>query len=343
MDLLPSPEQIEISDSSAAYVSSRLSIERMRQLFETGTTPALDDTAWAGAAELGWFVLGLAEQYGGIGCGLADEALLIREVGRGIAAGPFVSTVLAARVAALAGNQSLADEIGAGRRVGLVVPDADAAVGGDGSIIGSVQLLDATEGLALVVTPGVAAIVELDSLEEVVAVACVDPASNLRRARGNGAAPVVSLASSVEPIEWRAHVLASALLTGITEAMRDTGARHAIDRVQFGKPIGVNQAIKHPCADMAVQAQLAYAQTLFAAIAIDEARPDAEFHALTAHLTAADAANFAAAATIQILGGMGFTHEHDAHLYMKRALLWSHVLGDTPAHLARVLELPEPV
>src|SRR5215211_266749 len=66
MDLLPTSEQTEIIDSSADYVSSRLSIERMRRLFEAGTTPALDDAAWAGATELGWFVLGLPEQYGGI-------------------------------------------------------------------------------------------------------------------------------------------------------------------------------------------------------------------------------------------------------------------------------------
>ncbi len=203
MDLLPTHEQIEISDSSAAYVSSRLSIERMRTLFEAGTTPALDDSAWSGAAELGWFVLGLAEQYDGVGCGLADEALLIREVGRGIAAGPFVSTVLGARVAAIDGNQALADEIGAGRRVGLVVPDAVDAVAVDGSVTGSVQLLDATDGLALVVTPLMAAIVELDSLDAIEPVACIDPASNLQRARGNGAAPLASVAASVEPIEWR--------------------------------------------------------------------------------------------------------------------------------------------
>ena len=343
MDLLPTPEQIEISDSSAAYVSSRLSIERMRTLFEAGSTPALDDAAWSGAAELGWFVLGLAEQYDGVGCGLADEALLIREVGRGIAAGPFVSTVLSVRVAAIDGNQALADEIGAGRRVGLVIPDAVDAVAADGSVTGSVQLLDATDGLALVVTPLTAAIVELDSLDAIESVACIDPASNLQRALGNGAAPLASVAASVEPMEWRAHVLASALLTGITEALRDIAAGHAIDRVQFGKPIGVNQAVKHPCADMAVRAQLAYAQTLFAAVSIDEGRADAEFQSLTAHLTAADAAGSAAAATIQILGGMGFTHEHDAHLYMKRALLWSHVLGGTPAQLTRLLDLPEPV
>lgn len=343
MDLLPSPEQTEISDSSAAFVADRMPIARMRALFESGVTPAVDDAAWAAAAELGWLVLGLPEEHGGVGCGLADEALLIREVGRGIAPGPFVSTMLAARVATFGGDRALAEEIGAGRRVGLVIPCSAGAIADDGSLTVEVQLLDATDGLALAVAPGVASIFELGSLTDVEKVACVDPASDLQRATAVGAAPRVSVASSVDPIELRGHVLVAALLTGITEAMRDVGAAHAIDRFQFDKPIGVNQAVKHPCADMAVQAQLAYAQTLFAALAIDEGRPDAEFHALTAHFTAAEAANFASAATIQILGGMGFTHEHDAHLYMKRALVWSQVLGGTADQLARLLELPEPV
>ena len=75
---------------------------------------------------------------------------------------------------------------------------------------------------------------------------------------------------------------------------------------------------------------------------IDEGRPDAEFHALSAHLAAADAATKSTAATIQILGAMGFTSEHDAHLFMKRAHVWSQMLGGSSEQLARLLELDEP-
>jgi alkylation response protein AidB-like acyl-CoA dehydrogenase len=164
----------------------------------------------------------------------------------------------------------------------------------------------------------------------------------LHRATGVGAAPSVVVASSVDPIERRGQVLAAAVLTGITEWARNTASEHAVNRVQFDKPIGVNQAIKHPCADMAVQAQLAYAQVLFAALATDEARPDAEFHALTALLTAAGAAETATGATVQVLGGMGFTHEHDVHLYLKRAEIWALVFGPASVRLARLLDLPEP-
>ena len=139
-------------------------------------------------------------------------------------------------------------------------------------------------------------------------------------------------------------MLAAALLAGIAEWSRDTGAEHAIDRVQFDQPIGVNQAIKHPCADMAVQAQLAYAQSLFAALAIDEGRLDAEFQALSARITAAAAADFATAATLQMHGRDGL------HARARRPPLretdgapLAHASATPAAWLERLLELPEPV
>jgi alkylation response protein AidB-like acyl-CoA dehydrogenase len=344
MDLLPTPQQVEIIDSSAAFLADRISIARTRELFEAGELPAIADDAWSGAADLGWFALGLPEDRNGIGCGLADEVLLFREIGQRLGPGPFLSTVLGARVASFGGDQELADEIAAGRRVGLVIPASLDAIGADGSVTGDVQLIDADlDGLVLAVAPHTASLMLVSSLNAVTEIPCVDPTVRLHRAVGTGVSPMVSVTSDVDPIELRGHVLAAALLAGIVEWSRDTGAEHAINRVQFDRPIGVNQAIKHPCADMAVQAQLAYSQSLFGALAIDEGRADAEFQALSAHITAAAAADFATAATLQIMGGMGFTHEHDVHLYVKRMELLSHTLGTPAAWLERLLELPEPV
>jgi Acyl-CoA dehydrogenase, N-terminal domain len=159
MHLLPSSEQTEIIDSSSAFLAAHMSVTRTRELFEAGTTPAVSDEAWAAAANLGWFALGLPEERNGIGCGLADEMLLFREIGRVIAPGPFLSTVLGARVAAFGGDQALADEIIAGRRVGLVIPSSLDAIAADGSVVGDVQLVDADVasdgGFVLVATPTV--------------------------------------------------------------------------------------------------------------------------------------------------------------------------------------------
>jgi alkylation response protein AidB-like acyl-CoA dehydrogenase len=347
MHLLPSPEQTEIIDSSSAFLAAHMSVTRTRELFEAGTTPAVSDEAWAAAANLGWFALGLPEERNGIGCGLADEMLLFREIGRVIAPGPFLSTLLGARVAAFGGDQALADEIIAGRRVGLVIPSSLDAIAADGSVVGDVQLVDADvaseDGLVLVATATVAALIDLASLTNVREMPCLDPTARLHRAGASGAAPRVAVAASVDAVERRGHVLAAAMLAGITEWSRDTASEHAKNRVQFDKPIGVNQAIKHPCADMAVQAQLAYSQALFASLAIDEGRPDAEFQALSAHLTASAAAEFATSATLQVMGGMGFTHEHDVHLYVKRMDLLSFAFGAPTLWLSRLLELPEAV
>jgi alkylation response protein AidB-like acyl-CoA dehydrogenase len=125
--------------------------------------------------------------------------------------------------------------------------------------------------------------------------------------------------------------------------VRDLSAAHDSSRVQFDKPIGVHQAVKHPCADMAVEAELAWAQTLLAALAIDEARPDAELQALSAKVVAGHAARHSTSATIQVLGGMGFTLEHDANLFLKRAYVLDQLLGDERAVLDRLIELPAAV
>jgi len=346
MDLQPSPEQHEIIDSSAAFLAARLPIARTRSMFATagnvdgGEGGNVDDDAWVAAAGLDWFSLGLPELYGGIGCGLADEALLVREIGRLLASGPFVPTMLAARAAAFAGLDDLCASIVAGAtRVGLAIPGAGAVVSADGVIDGAMQLLDADGHIVLVATPDVAALLLRSSLTDVTAVPCIDPATRLWRATAHHVAPLAAVHAAVDPIERRAHVLVAAMLTGITEAVRDIAAEHAKNRVQFDKPIGVNQAIKHPCADIAVRAELSFAQLLFAALATDEGRADADFHALSAHLVAADAAELSTAATIQILGGMGFTFEHDAHLFAKRAHVLSQTLGGTSAQLGRVLDL----
>ncbi len=342
MDLTTSPEQIEIIDSASAFLRSRLAITRTRELLDADSN--VDAAAWIAAAELGWLALGLPESLGGVGCGLADEALLFREIGRSLATGPFLSSVLAARVAGFGGDLELAANIvGGSRRVGMAIALSPELIGSDGLITGDLQLLDtdtSDSALVLIVAASCAALVQVSSLVDVVVVPCIDPGIRIRRARADGVRSVVIVGADLDPIERRGQVLVAAMLTGITEAVRDIAAAHAINRVQFGKPIGVNQAIKHPCAEIAVAAQLAYAQLVLAAVTTDEQRADADLQALSANLVAAEAAEHATAATIQILGGMGFTFEHDANLYAKRAFVLAQLFGATSDTLTRLLELP---
>jgi alkylation response protein AidB-like acyl-CoA dehydrogenase len=340
MDLLPSPEQEEIVASAAAFLAAALPTQRTRQLM--GEESNVDAKAWRAAAELGWFALGLPSDLGGVGCGLADEVLLFREIGRSLAGGPFLATTLAARVAAYAGDARLGGEIRLGGRVGMGVlgPESTLRPGG---VVGTLHVVDADDtDLVLVATSELAALVARVDLGDLVSLECIDPTARLARATTAGAAPVVAVAADVDPVGIRGTALVAAQLTGIAEATAVLSAGHAKNRMQFGGPIGVNQAVKHPCADMAVRAELAWAQTTVAALAIDEGRADAELQCLSALVVAADAAERNAAATVQVFGGMGFTFEHDAHLYVKRAFLLSQLLGPVRPALARLVLLPGP-
>jgi alkylation response protein AidB-like acyl-CoA dehydrogenase len=108
---------------------------------------------------------------------------------------------------------------------------------------------------------------------------------------------------------------------------------YAKDRVQFGRPIGSFQAVKHRCADMAVRAEVARSLTTFAALALRDGEPDAPRHVLEAKALAVDAALANAHDDVQNHGGMGFTWEADAHLYLKRAWVLEHQFGTRRALL----------
>ncbi len=332
MDLLPSPEQAELVASTAAFLAEKLPVERTRSRF--GESDPVDAVAWAEAAALGWFAIGLPEVLGGYGAGLVDEVLVLREVGRSLAAGPWIASMLGARVAAAGGRADLAEAVVAGTaRVAWAVPISPERL----------HLVDAAGAEhALVVDEAGAALYAVADLAGVSPVGSIDPASSLTAAMLSGS-PVAAVQAAIDAVHRRALVLVAAQLAGIAEATRDISAEHARTRFQFDKPIGVNQAVKHPCADMAIRCEAAWSQVLFAALAHDEGRADAEFHAISAHVVAADAAERNAAATVQVLGGMGFTAEHNANLYVKRAHVISHVCGGPRALLSRLIHLPAAV
>lgn len=334
MDMTTSPEQSEIIESTRSFLARRQPITRIRELL--GTKTKVDDSVWREAAELGWLAIGLPEECGGVGLGLVEEALLFREIGRGLSTGPWLSSVLAARVAALGGNPALAAAIVDGtERVGLVL----GGTGPDRSE--SVQLLDVDGAYALWMNEGAASIVDVRQFTEVLEVGCVDPSCTLKRARSSDKIAVAAIDAEVDPIARRGKVLCAAMLVGMSEAVRDIAATHAKNRVQFDKPIGVNQAVKHPCADMAVRSELAYAQTLFGALAHDEARVDAELQAAIAFAVAVEAAVQGGDAAVQILGGMGFTFEADVHFYVKRAKVVGRIFGGAGNMYRHLLSLPE--
>lgn len=338
MDLLPTEEQSEIVATVRAQLGSDFSLNDLAA--RDGADTVLDADLWGRCAELGWFALGLAEDHGGIGYGLVEEALLFEELGAHATPGPFLATVLAAHVAAAAGaGELVASIVGAERLVALAEPEsADARVGTAGvtgrfriSDHGGADLLLALDGTraAIVGAAGTGATIE-PSLDPLVPLAVADIDAE-------------ALAAADDPaIALRATVLTAAELAGIARATAAQSTQYAMDREQFGRPVGSFQAVKHRCADMAVRADAAVQLTHLAALSVAGGAPDAAFQAEAARVVAGDAAVANAETNVQNHGGIGFTWEHSAHRYVTRARVRAATAGDRHAHLADLLAEPAP-
>ncbi|MDT5018238.1 MAG: hypothetical protein QOD39_4398 [Mycobacterium sp.] len=334
MDLLPGSEQLELVSAAGEFLSERMPIERIRA--DRDAQSSVPQRIWQEGAELGLLTLGLPEQFGGSGRPLADEALLHVELGKRLAPGPFLAATLAARVAAKCGDRALADQIGSGATLVTL-----AVLRGDGEvqpIKGTFDLFDHVDArYALVVVREGAALVDIAAFGQPVVIESIDVGTRMATATVQSAEPVHWLAADDEWIWGRAIALSAAFLTGLAAAAAALATEYAKTRVQFGKPIGINQGIKHPCVNMEIAAQAAQAQTLFAAIALDTGRPDALLQLLSALTVAGSAAVDNAAAGIHVFGGMGYTFENDMHLYLKRAHVVRHLFSEPTEVLAELL------
>jgi alkylation response protein AidB-like acyl-CoA dehydrogenase len=307
MHLALTPEQLEVAAVADRFLAKELPLERVRELAVAPNPLAIDDDIWHRCAELGWFALGVPEERGGVGYGPVEEFALFRELGRHLAPGPFVSTVVAGWAAIEAGDDTLAQDLFDGRRrAGLIVGDYVL----DGESDGLLTNVDATGCVVRRVSrlesrPSVDASVVLTTYE---------------------AGPVVVDVSDPR-LAPRAQVLVAALQLGNAEATLAMSIEYAKVRIQFGQPIGTFQAVKHRCADMAMRVHAAKAQTLFAAVHVDREAEDAPFQAAAALLVANKAANLNASDNVQNHGAIGFTVEHDAGLFARRAHAWEYAIG----------------
>ncbi len=341
MDLVPSADEVEIVESVERFLSQELSLPQLRERMRTGAS--LSKQAWNAVADLGVFTLGLPESQGGAGCSVVEEALVFRQLGRHLAPVPFLAAVVGARLAAGAGLAAICDAIGRGEPVAIGSALPHSVVGRICSgtfrvydIPGAVWFLLIGDGgqLALLAapdaaTPGVSS-VDLESL---------DPSAHLCDVSLDGVEALTADETGPEGVlHATGSILCSAMLVGAAEAVRDTSVAYAKDRVQFGRPIGVNQAIKHRCADMAVLCEAACSQLFFAAVALRDGRPDATFQVAAARRIATKAAVENTRGNVQVHGGMGYTWEHDAHLYVTRMHALHSLFGEGHVHQKLVLE-----
>jgi alkylation response protein AidB-like acyl-CoA dehydrogenase len=319
---------------------------------------------WGGLAAQGWIGLAVGESAGGEGFGVAEAVVVIEELGRALAPGPFVPACLAATALDRHGGDALRSvvvDLATGRRVGTLgigprplvatgEPGGGVVVDGTWEAVLSAALADV---LVLPILPEDSAGADgADGPAEAwVVVDAVDvrvePAPSLDRTRRVAtvradrlrvpAGRVVLCAPGAHGIRGLAAVLLAAESVGLAAWCVETAATHAVVREQFGRPIGQFQGVKHRCADMLCGLELARAATWDAARAED---PDqAALAAAVAGALAPDAAYGAAKDCIQVLGGIGFTWEHDAHLYLKRAAASRLLLGGPGPWRAEVAAL----
>ena len=336
MDLTLGPEQEAVRDAIRNFLADRMPMTHVRAVMadETG----IDDGVWREAVGLGWLALALPESAGGAGYGLPEAMVLFVELGRALAPGPWLGSVLAAE--ALCGVGSLRDVhaklLGGTQRVAVVDDPGDAL--GTGSALRGEARGIADGGLAagfLVLGGKSARYVSREGCDVTVEPS-IDPTRRLARVVFLGTS-AEALGGDVGVLRRTGTVLAAAEAVGVAERALETSVAYAKVREQFGKPIGSFQAIKHRCADMAVRTEVARSAVAWASVAVRDGLPDAAFHVDVAKTLATSAALTNATDNVQNHGGIGYTWEADAHLYLKRARLLEHTFGTRTAHLDAIV------
>ena len=365
----PSPatsaaERDDLRAMVRAFARDHFRLEEVRRV--SGTEAGYDPAVWAGLGQLGLAGLLVPAAYGGAGCGLAEAGVILRELGRALACVPYLSSAVLAVTAVLASGDGeaqaeLLPPLAAGELLAAVAvsgpagrPDGtpaslgvaasasrrgvsldgealyvvDGHVAGvllvaarDGTGTGLYQVAGDAPGLSRAVMPAIDATRTLARL-------------GFRAVPARPLGPPGSGAAALARVLDTAVAALAAESVGGSEEVLDLAVSHARQRVQFGRPIGSFQAVKHKCADMLVALEGARAALDGALEAADDPGSDAGIAALVAGLQCSAAYTHITAEAIQVLGGIGFTWEHPAHLYFRRARTCAVLFGTETQHRA---------
>jgi alkylation response protein AidB-like acyl-CoA dehydrogenase len=344
-------EQRALQDAVRSYLGDRFGSQQVRALYEDPDSDGIPPALWQAVGEQGWLAVTVPEEHDGIGLGLLDASVIARAFGAGTVPGPWLGTVLAAEAVRLAGSpeQQAAHlpKLAAGEVKAAVAllkpgtPDTPPATATGGTLTGELGLVDyaaqadllvvaADDGLYLV-EPSAATITPHDALDRTTRLASVTLSGT--------AGEKLSAGNPLPELLARAAVLAASDLVGIArKALTDT-VEYDKTRVQFGKPVGSFQAIKHHLADLHLGITMAEHAANYAAYAHDVDADDKQLAASIAKVKSSDMADASVSAMIQYHGGIGYTWEHDSHFYLKRAKRLQYAFGDASQHRERIAQL----
>ncbi|MDR3657444.1 MAG: acyl-CoA dehydrogenase [Mycobacterium sp.] len=295
---------------------------------------------WQNLVELGWLGLHIDEEHGGSGYGLPELVVVVEELGRAVAPGPFVPTVIASAVIAKDGTAEQKSRMLPGLTDGTVT----AGVGLDGGV----QVEDgvAAGEAGIVLGAGLADLLMMAAGDDILllesgrAGVSVEVPENFDPTRRSGRVRLQGVRVSADDIMpgaresalARARTLLAAEAVGGASDCVDSAVEYAKVRQQFGRTIATFQAVKHHCANMLVAAESGVAAVWDASRAASEDEEQFRLAAAVAAALALPAYARNAELNIQVHGGIGFTWEHDAHLHLRRALVLAALFGgDTPA------------
>lgn len=379
MDFGFSEDQELLRDSARKFLDAECPTTFVRKMMEDDSAHATE--LWKKAAGLGWMGILIPEEHGGIGGSFLDLVVVLEEMGKSLMPGPFFATVLLGSAAVIVGGSdeqksTLLPKVSAGELLmtlaqaeksgrydaggismeatakgsdfvlsgeKLFVPDAHVA---DQIVVAArtSQSSSPEDGITLFLVDAKSPGVEVTQLKTV----------DMTRRQCHVAFQDVGVAGSQVigevgkgwPILKR--VLGQAM-AGLCTEMVGTGQRaldmaveYAKERVQFGKPIGSFQAVKHKCVDMMVQVENARSLTYYAAWTVDENVDEANQAVPMAKAYCSDMCKTVTSEAIQVHGGIGFTWEHDMHLFYRRGLASEAAFGSAPTHreiVAQTLDL----
>jgi alkylation response protein AidB-like acyl-CoA dehydrogenase len=313
-------DQLARRDAARDLLDHHAATTRVRAVVDAPDGDRVDDELWKAMAAQGWTGVAAPEAVGGLGLGWVEAAVLLEEVGACVAPAPILGTLVAVDALTAAGAE--------------VRPLLEGAGWGAVAASGRRELVAHLPGAAVVVGVrddellawNAPAATPEPAMDRTRGVAWFDPS-----AAGSGT--VLGSADAVARHRDVGAVAHAAELLGCARSMLDAAVAYAKERVQFGKPIGSFQAVKHRCADMLVDVEGMRSAVWWAAWCLAAGHPDASVAAATAKAWCSEAGLRVCESALQVHGGIGFTWECDVHLYLKRAQFDAVAFGDSTAQL----------